>query len=74
MTEEEKLILLIEKISGKRVALNENLNEIGVLDSISRVDLALEIEKEFQIKIPFQLIDSNNFSSVKSILKLIHSV
>jgi acyl carrier protein len=65
---------LLFDLSGKRVSEDENLIETGVLDSISRVDFALILEKQFNITIPFSYINSETFHSVSRIVKMIENL
>ena len=58
------LVDKIEEISFERVALNDSLWQAGVLDSITIVELAVDIEEEFGIEIPFDEIIEANFETL----------
>lgn len=62
---EEFLINKIEEISFTLVGKTDSLWESKVLDSITIVELAVEIEAEYRIKIPFEEIVVDNFENVE---------
>lgn len=68
---EEFLIKKIEEISFTRVGKTDSLWESRVMDSITIVELAVEIEAEYDIKIPFEEIVIENFETVKLLLDYI---
>jgi acyl carrier protein len=68
---EDFLIDKIEEISFTRVEKEESLWESRVLDSITIVELAVEIEGEFGIKVPFEEIIEENFETIDLIIKYI---
>ena len=53
---EERILGLVAKTALKKVGLDEPLLESGLVDSISAVDLALQVEAEFGIEIPAEQI------------------
>jgi len=53
---EERVLGLVAKATLKKVGLDEPLLESGLVDSISAVDLALQVEAEFGIEIPAEKI------------------
>lgn len=65
------LIDTIEEIAFSTVEKDESLWQSGVLDSITIVELAVEIEKKFNIKIPFDEIIEANFETVGLIMAYI---
>lgn len=65
------LISKIEEISFERVEENDSLWSSRVLDSITIVELATEIEDEYNIEIPFDEIIEDNFETVANIIKYI---
>jgi len=68
---EEFLIDKIEEIAFSRVAVDESLWESGVLDSITIVEFAIEVEKEFNIEIPFDEIVVDNFETLTRLIAYI---
>ncbi|MFD1551414.1 acyl carrier protein [Putridiphycobacter roseus] len=67
------LIDKIEEIAFSTVNKEDSLWQEGVLDSITIVELAVEIEKEYQIKIPFDEIIESNFETVALLINYIQS-
>lgn len=70
---EEFLINKIEEIAFAKVGKTDSLWKAKVLDSITIVELAVEIEGEYGIKIPFNEIVEDNFETVENITKYISS-
>lgn len=68
---EEFLINAIEEVSFERVGVTDSLWEEKVLDSITIVELAVEIENEFNIKIGFDEIIVENFETVELLMAFI---
>ena len=67
------LIEKIEEIAFETVEENDSLWESRVLDSITIVELAVEIEAECDIKIGFDEIIVENFDTVARIIKFIET-
>lgn len=67
------LIDKIEEIAFETVAENDSLWESRVLDSITIVELAVEIEGEYGIKVGFDEIIVENFETIERIIKFIES-
>ena len=67
------LIEKIEEIAFETVEENDSLWESRVLDSITIVELAVEIESECNIKIGFDEIIVENFETVARIIKFIET-
>lgn len=65
------LIRKIEEVSFSEVESNEPLWASGILDSITIVELAVEIEEEYEIEIPFFEIIEDNFQTVELIMAYI---
>ena len=61
---EEFLKEKIEELTFESVDANESLIESGILDSITVVDLAVFIENEYNISIPFNEIKPENFENI----------
>lgn len=70
---ENFLINKIEELAFTKVTKNELLWESKILDSISIVELVVEIENEFSIKIPFNEIIVENFETIENMMKYIES-
>ncbi|MFK8046219.1 MAG: acyl carrier protein [Crocinitomicaceae bacterium] len=68
---EDFLIDMIEEIAFSTVQKNESLWQSGVLDSITIVELAVEIEKKYNIKVPFDEIIEANFETVALLIAYI---
>jgi len=47
-----KLLKMVQGVALRKVALDEPLLESGLVDSISAVDLALQLEAEFGVSLP----------------------
>lgn len=62
----------IEEIAFSRVEIEDSLWEAGVLDSITIVELATELEVEYGINIPFDEIITDNFETVSRIINYIN--
>lgn len=70
---EEFIIDKIEEIAFSRVKPNDSLWQEKVLDSITIVELVVELESEFGIKIPFNEIVEDNFETVERIVNYLNS-
>ncbi len=64
---ENQILISIESVSLKKVGLTDSLIKSGILDSITLVDLAVELEKTFDLSIPFTDINENNFETAEKI-------
>ncbi len=67
----EKIIEIIEDITGEVVEEDTDLIEEGILDSFDIVSLLLELEEAFDIKIDVAELLPENFKSVNTIENLI---
>ncbi|WP_294670188.1 acyl carrier protein [uncultured Fluviicola sp.] len=70
---EEFIIDKIEEIAFSRVKPSDSLWQEKVLDSITIVELVVELENEFGIKIPFNEIVEDNFETVERIVTYLNS-
>ena len=70
---EEFIIDKIEEIAFSRVTPSDSLWQEKVLDSITIVELVVELENEFGIKIPFNEIVEDNFETVERIVTYLNS-
>lgn len=70
----EKFIIdKIEEITFTEVGPTDSLWEEKVLDSITIVELVVELENEYKIKIPFNEIVTENFETVERIVAYLKS-
>ena len=67
----EKIIEIIEDITGEVVEEDTDLIEEGILDSFDIVSLLLELEEAFDVKIDVAELLPENFKSVNTIENLI---
>lgn len=65
------LIDKIEEIAFVRVEPTDSLWQDRVLDSITIVELATEIEDEYGFEIPFDEIVEDNFETVENLIAYI---
>lgn len=70
---EEFLLEKIEEIAFETVTKEDSLWESRVLDSITIVELAVEIETEYGIKIGFDEIIVENFETVERLINFVKS-
>ena len=67
----DKIQAIINSLISKQVNDSIDLFEAKLLDSISLVDLALLLEKEFAISIDTNELNDKNFSTVNQITTFI---
>jgi len=65
---EKFIINKIEEITFTEVGPTDSLWEEKVLDSITIVELVVELENEYKIKVPFNEIIVENFETVERIV------
>lgn len=65
------LVEKIQELAFENVELNDALWSSEILDSITIVELAVEIEKKYGIEIPFDEIIEDNFETVAKLLEFI---
>lgn len=70
---EQIIIDKIEEIAFSRVEPTDSLWQEKVLDSITIVELVVELEAEFGIKIPFNEIVEDHFETVERIVTYLNS-
>lgn len=63
----------IKEVSFNKVEDTTSLMKSGLLDSITLVDLAVGLEEEFGIKIPYNEVGGEHFETVETIEKLVLS-
>ena len=69
MNTQAKIIEIVERLSGKRLAIpaDESLFESGVLDSFALTDMIGALEREFSIRIPDSDLTPRKFDSIERI-------
>jgi acyl carrier protein len=69
MNKQAKIIEIVERLSGKRLAIlaDESLFESGVLDSFALTDMIGALEREFSIRIPDSDLTPRKFDSIERI-------
>lgn len=70
---EQFIIDKIFEIAFSKVEKDQELWEANILDSITLVELIVELETEYDIKVPFNEIVTENFSSVEKMIHYIQS-
>ena len=70
---EDFLISKIEELTFTTVTKEQPLWTSRILDSISIVELVVEIETHFSISVPFNEIIEDNFETVENMMKFIAS-
>ncbi len=65
--------IFVQKLALEAPAVDSDLFETGLLDSVTFVDLLLHLENEFQVKCSLEDVDLSNFRSVASMTKYIRS-
>lgn len=71
----EKLLELVQKIQPyEDIGVESELMESGILDSLDFAELLVAIEEEFHVKIPDDSFNSENFSTVSAIEKMLKSM
>ncbi|NBK94268.1 acyl carrier protein [bacterium 1XD21-13] len=69
---EKRVLEICEEICCQKISADEQLLEEGLLDSYRIMELVSELETEFKIVfMPKDLMELENFSSLKKIVKLI---
>ena len=65
--------LFLEKLNIEVASVETDLMGTGALDSLALVELLLHLEEQFQLKIPLENLDLENFRSIAGIAKFIES-
>lgn len=65
--------LLAERVHIETPSVDTDLMEAGLLDSLSLVELMTGLEEQFEIRISFDEIEIDNFSSVSRIAEFLNS-
>ena len=68
------LDLLQEMFPSSYIGISTDLIDTGILSSLDLYVLISRIEETFDIRIPENMISPDNFTSVKSIIKLLSDI
>jgi acyl carrier protein len=71
---EEFLKEKIEELTFESVEASESLIQSGILDSITVVDLAVFIEEEYGVSIPFNEIKPEYFETIETIIQFVEKL
>ena len=71
MSLDTQIIEIVKKVTGATVSADESLEANNLLDSIAIVDLTLELEEAFGIKINTFEVKWENYESVKKIAEFV---
>ena len=63
----------VEKIAFRKVRDDEPLLSTQLIDSIGFVDLVVELEREFRLKIDVNSVSERNFNTVGDIIKFLET-
>ncbi len=66
--------LLLENLNVEVPSVHHDLIEIGLLDSLKIVELLVELEQRFEMKIPLDDLEIHNFRSVASIARFVENM
>ncbi len=73
VTTDQIIRLLSERVHIETPSVDTDLMEAGLLDSLSLVELMTGLEEQFDIRISFDEIEIDNFSSVSRIVEFLNS-
>jgi acyl carrier protein len=75
MNNAQKIAEIVRKVANKPVAPDpeDQLFEMGYLDSFVLTDLVMELEKQFGVRIPDSDLNPRRFESVERIEALLES-
>jgi acyl carrier protein len=65
--------LFLEELNIDVPAVDADLIESGLIDSLTLVELLFAIEREFAVQLPFDDLEVDSFRSVATISKLVES-
>ena len=72
---EEAIVRIFHDALGVEVgAVDIDVIEVGLLDSLGLVTLVAEMEQHFGVRIPFETLDIDQFRTVRSIATLVDEV
>lgn len=65
--------IFVDALTIEAPADDVDLIEAGVIDSLALVQLLFEIEREFEIALPLEELEIDNFRTVRSIAEFVSS-
>ena len=68
---QKEITSLLFQLNVEVPSAHDDLIESGLLDSLKIVELLVELENRFVLKIPFEELEIESFRSVESIARLI---
>ena len=68
---ENQIITIIENLIGVKVSASESLIESRLVDSMAVIDLTLELEENFNLKIQAFEVKPENYETVKLMAEFI---
>ena len=74
METQEEIKRILKRIKGDWFEEEEFLISGGFISSFELIKLINEIEKEFEVKIPLERIEPEQFNSINNIIELIDSL
>jgi acyl carrier protein len=72
--QEEIASLLLLHLNVEVPSVDDDLIESGLLDSLKIVELLMQLEGRFMLRIPFEDLDIESFRSVANIARLVGSL
>lgn len=70
----QNLILdIVEKKTGRTIMPDQELMGSGILDSVTLVEIIIDLESAYQISVPPVHVTKENFQSVNAICRYIES-
>lgn len=71
----EKIVDILKRINNSvDYSSEKHLISNGLIESIDIVMIIAELEENFDIEIPFEYINKENFESADSILKMVNEI
>ncbi|MGL6125434.1 MAG: acyl carrier protein [Metamycoplasmataceae bacterium] len=70
MINQDVILNIVKKRTNKKISISTDIRSIG-LDSLDLVEIVMEIEKEFDIKIPDEKL--TNIKNIDDLIKLIEN-
>ena len=74
MSVSNEVLALISQVAQKQVSANEELLSTGLIDSVSAMDLVMDIKQKFDVDLPFeQLVDilANSFLVLQQLILVV---
>lgn len=69
---QEKILEICKELCGKKISVDEELIQTGLLDSFKIMELVCSLEEEYQVVFqPEEIMDLDNFSCVGHMLEIV---